>query len=70
MRRLWRALLSLKIEKGLKEKFERLNQLQVGPIREPGVVKLKVQLTTRNLVSAGDVTVIEQSDRTKFSHGI
>jgi hypothetical protein len=52
VRHLWRSLVSLKIEKELPEKLQRLNRLNIEVIRELGVVGLETQLATSGLVRA------------------
>ncbi|PMD58873.1 uncharacterized protein K444DRAFT_653159 [Hyaloscypha bicolor E] len=52
VRYLWRSLVSLKIEKELPEKLQRLNRLNIEVVRELGIVRLETQLATSGLVIA------------------
>lgn len=55
VRRLWKSVLSLKVEKELSERLERLNRLNLEVIRELGIVGLEVQVNTQEIVIASNV---------------
>lgn len=50
VRRLWTAVVSLKIESTLQEKLERVNRLNLDVLRELGVVGVELQVTTTGLI--------------------
>lgn len=52
VRQLWRSLVSLKIEKELPERLQRLNRLNIEVVRELGIVGLETQFATSGLVIA------------------
>ncbi|KAK8093727.1 hypothetical protein PG997_000412 [Apiospora hydei] len=52
----WKRLVSLKIEKELPEKLNRLNRLNIEIVRELGVATLETQITTKGLVAASNFT--------------
>ncbi|KAK3176097.1 hypothetical protein OEA41_007419 [Lepraria neglecta] len=54
VRGLWQLLVSLKVEKELSQKLERLNGLNIEMIRELGILGLEVQVTTNRLVIANN----------------
>ncbi|KAJ6139937.1 hypothetical protein N7471_006423 [Penicillium samsonianum] len=52
--RIWKTFLSLKVEKELVEKLERLNRLNIEVVRELGVIGLEMQSSTHGLLVAGN----------------
>ncbi|KAH7240789.1 uncharacterized protein BKA55DRAFT_693035 [Fusarium redolens] len=52
----WNSIVSLKVEKELSQKLEKLNRLNIEMVRELGVVGLEVQLATNELVAATNTT--------------
>ncbi|KAF5675335.1 hypothetical protein FCIRC_7318 [Fusarium circinatum] len=59
MSQLWDSIISLKVEKELSQKLERLNRLNIEMVRELGVVGLEVQLATNELVTATNTTSVQ-----------
>ena len=56
IRGLWQSFMSLKVERRLSQKLERLNGLNIDMIRELGMIGLEVQVTTHGLVVASSVS--------------
>ncbi|KAH8898817.1 hypothetical protein GQ53DRAFT_836843 [Thozetella sp. PMI_491] len=54
VRRLWKALVSLKIEQEMSAKLQRLNRLNLDLIRELGMVGLEVQVASQGLILAAN----------------
>ncbi|KAF4503335.1 hypothetical protein FAGAP_489 [Fusarium agapanthi] len=59
MSQLWNSIISLKVEKELSQKLERLNRLNIEMVRELGVVGLEVQLATNELITATNTTSVQ-----------
>jgi hypothetical protein len=53
-RNLWRSFISLKVEKELHYKLQRLNRLNIEVVRELGIVGLETQVATNGLVVASN----------------
>ena len=56
IRGLWQSFMSLKVERKLSQKLERLNGLNIAMIRELGMIGLEVQVTTNALVVASSAS--------------
>ena len=54
VRSLWQSLISLKVERELSEKLERLNRLNMEMIREIGMLGLEVQVNINRLIMANN----------------
>ena len=54
VRSLWQSLMSLKVERELSEKLERLNRLNMEMIREIGMLGLEVQVDINGLIMANN----------------
>ncbi|KAL9096632.1 MAG: hypothetical protein Q9165_001119 [Trypethelium subeluteriae] len=59
VRGLWKSLVSLKVEKELTDKLQRLNRLNMEMIQELGMVGLEVQVATHGLVMANNAASSE-----------
>lgn len=52
--RMWKSVVSLKMEKELPEKLERINRLNINVVRELSAVGLQIQMTTNTLVAVNN----------------
>ncbi|KID83676.1 hypothetical protein MGU_09062 [Metarhizium guizhouense ARSEF 977] len=54
MARMWKSIVSLKMDKELPDKLERLNRLNINVVRELSLVGLQVQVTTNTLAAVNN----------------